>query len=120
MRLVREAPGRGVKVFIVGAGAAAHLGRRRRRAHDPAGDRRADRLVGAEGARRAAVDRADAAGRAGRDGVDRQAGRDERRRARRADPRRRRSGDCRRSSTNYKKKLADKVEAGGREAATVG
>jgi phosphoribosylamine---glycine ligase len=25
MRLVREAPGRGVKVFIVGAGAAAHL-----------------------------------------------------------------------------------------------
>ena len=26
MRLVREAPGRGVKVFIVGAGAAAHLG----------------------------------------------------------------------------------------------
>ena len=26
MRLVSEAPGRGVKVFIVGAGAAAHLG----------------------------------------------------------------------------------------------
>ena len=26
MRLVRDAPGRGVKVFIVGAGAAAHLG----------------------------------------------------------------------------------------------
>jgi len=26
MRLVREAPERGVKVFIVGAGAAAHLG----------------------------------------------------------------------------------------------
>ena len=26
MRLVREAPGRGVKLFIVGAGAAAHLG----------------------------------------------------------------------------------------------
>ena len=26
MRLVHEAPGRGVKVFIVGAGAAAHLG----------------------------------------------------------------------------------------------
>jgi phosphoribosylaminoimidazole carboxylase PurE protein len=26
MRLVAEAPGRGVKVFIVGAGAAAHLG----------------------------------------------------------------------------------------------
>src|SRR3954464_173389 len=26
MRLVGEAPGRGVKVFIVGAGAAAHLG----------------------------------------------------------------------------------------------
>ena len=26
MRLVDEAPGRGVKVFIVGAGAAAHLG----------------------------------------------------------------------------------------------
>ena len=26
MRLVEEAPGRGVKVFIVGAGAAAHLG----------------------------------------------------------------------------------------------
>jgi phosphoribosylamine---glycine ligase len=26
MRLVQEAPGRGVKVFIVGAGAAAHLG----------------------------------------------------------------------------------------------
>ena len=26
MRLVREAPSRGVKVFIVGAGAAAHLG----------------------------------------------------------------------------------------------
>ena len=26
MRLVREAPARGVKVFIVGAGAAAHLG----------------------------------------------------------------------------------------------
>src|SRR5688500_13766183 len=26
MRLVREAPGRGVKVFVVGAGAAAHLG----------------------------------------------------------------------------------------------
>lgn len=26
MRLVREAPDRGVKVFIVGAGAAAHLG----------------------------------------------------------------------------------------------
>jgi phosphoribosylaminoimidazole carboxylase PurE protein len=26
LRLVREAPGRGVKVFIVGAGAAAHLG----------------------------------------------------------------------------------------------
>src|SRR6185312_2387917 len=25
MRLVREAPGRGVKVFIIGAGAAAHL-----------------------------------------------------------------------------------------------
>jgi phosphoribosylamine--glycine ligase len=25
MRLVREAPGRGVKVFVVGAGAAAHL-----------------------------------------------------------------------------------------------
>jgi phosphoribosylamine--glycine ligase len=25
MRLIREAPGRGVKVFIVGAGAAAHL-----------------------------------------------------------------------------------------------
>ena len=25
MRLVREAPGRGIKVFIVGAGAAAHL-----------------------------------------------------------------------------------------------
>ena len=25
MRLVREAPGRGVKIFIVGAGAAAHL-----------------------------------------------------------------------------------------------
>lgn len=26
MRLVEEAPGRGVKIFIVGAGAAAHLG----------------------------------------------------------------------------------------------
>jgi phosphoribosylamine--glycine ligase len=26
MRLVKEAPGRGVKLFIVGAGAAAHLG----------------------------------------------------------------------------------------------
>jgi phosphoribosylamine--glycine ligase len=26
MRLVRDAPGRGVKLFIVGAGAAAHLG----------------------------------------------------------------------------------------------
>lgn len=26
MRLVREAPGRGVRLFIVGAGAAAHLG----------------------------------------------------------------------------------------------
>jgi phosphoribosylamine--glycine ligase len=26
MRLIEEAPGRGVKVFIVGAGAAAHLG----------------------------------------------------------------------------------------------
>src|SRR5688572_17211590 len=26
MRLVRDAPGRGVKIFIVGAGAAAHLG----------------------------------------------------------------------------------------------
>src|SRR6187551_2309701 len=26
MRLVDEAPGRGVKIFIVGAGAAAHLG----------------------------------------------------------------------------------------------
>ena len=34
MRLVREAPGRGVKLFIVGAGAAAHLGGRRRGAHD--------------------------------------------------------------------------------------
>mgnify|MGYP003694032413 CR=1 FL=1 len=54
MRLVDEAPGRGVKIFIVGAGAAAHLGGRRRRAHDPAGDRRADRFVGAEGPRRAA------------------------------------------------------------------
>src|SRR5258708_28138327 len=26
LRLVRDAPGRGVKIFIVGAGAAAHLG----------------------------------------------------------------------------------------------
>ena len=87
MRLVREAPGRGVKVFIVGAGAAAHLAGVVAAHTIAAGHRRADRFVGAEGARRAAVDRADAAGRAGRDGLDRQAGRDQRRRARGADPR---------------------------------
>ena len=110
MRLVREAPGRGVKVFIVGAGAAAHLAGVVAAHTIAAGHRRADRFVGAEGARRAAVDRADAARRAGRDGLDRQARRDQRRRARRADPG---ASAIRRLPTRleqYKKKLADKVE----------
>ena len=59
---------------------------------DEAGHRRSDRLVGAQWARRAAVDRSDAAGRAGGHGVDRQGRCDERRRAGRADSRARRQG----------------------------
>ena len=110
MRLVDEAPGRGVKVFIVGAGAAAHLGGVVA-AHttlpvigvpiDSSALKGLDALL---------VDGADAARRAGRDGVDRQARRDQRRRPRRADPRRRRPGDGEEAG-DYKKKLADKVEA---------
>ena len=49
MRLVREAPGRGVKVFIVGAGAAAHLAGVVAAHTTAAGHWRSDRFVGAEG-----------------------------------------------------------------------
>ena len=71
MRLVDEAPGRGVKIFIVGAGAAAHLG----------GVVAAHTILpvigvpidssALKGHRRAARDRADAAGRARGDDGDR-------------------------------------------------
>ena len=76
-RLVAEAPGRGVKVFIVGAGAAAHLAGMVAAHTTPPGHRRADRFVRTQGARRAALHRADAARRAGGDGVDREARRDQ-------------------------------------------
>ena len=54
MRLVSEAPGRGVKVFIVGAGAAAHLAGVVAAHSTLPVDRCTDRFVGAQGARRAA------------------------------------------------------------------
>ena len=73
MRLVREAPGRGVKLFIVGAGAAAHL------AGVVAAHTTAP-VIGVpidssalKGLGRAALDRADATRRAGGDRVDWQA-----------------------------------------------
>ena len=96
MRLVREAPGRGVKVFIVGAGAAAHL----------AGVVAAHTILPVIGVPidSSALKGLDALlstvqmppGRAGRNGLDRQARRDQRRGARGADSRGRRSGNRRR------------------------
>ena len=78
----RTARERGLRVLICGAGLAAALPGRRRRAHRPAGDRRAAPLVDerARRARRAALDRADAARRAGR--LRRRRQREERRGAR--------------------------------------
>src|SRR5690606_6127557 len=80
-----------------------HRGRRRRRPppgddrgqDGAAGDRCAGTFLGAERSRLAAVNRADAARRAGRDGGDRQGGRRQRGAPRRAHPRRRRSGNPR-------------------------
>ena len=62
----RSAASRGLKVLICGAGLAAALPGRRRRAHRAAGDRRPAPLVdvGARRPRRAALDRPDAARRA--------------------------------------------------------
>ena len=57
---------RGLRVIIAGAGMSAALPGRRRRAHRPAGDRRADLGQEPRRARRAALGRADAARRAGR------------------------------------------------------
>ena len=48
-RLIARPPSRGVAVFIVGAGAAAHLAGVVAAHVDEAGDRRADRFVGAQG-----------------------------------------------------------------------
>ena len=116
MRLVAEAPGRGVRLFIVGAGRRGPSRRRCRSAHDAAGHRRANRLLGAERDGRAAVDRPDAAGRAGGHRVDRQAWRDKRGCARGAD-----AGVADRVAgrkvDRYKKKLADKVEQAAATAA---
>ena len=92
MRLVREAPGRGVKVFVVGAGAAAHL----------AGVVAAHTTLPVIGVPidSSALKGLDALlstvqmppGVPGRDGLDRQARRDQRGCAGRADPGARRSG----------------------------
>ena len=49
MRPRREAPGAASRSSSCGAGAAAHLAGVVARAHDPAGHRRADRLVCAQG-----------------------------------------------------------------------
>ena len=109
VRLVREAAARGVKVFIVGAGAAAHL----------AGVVAAHTslpVIGVpidssalERPRRAAVDRADASGGAGGDGLNRKAGCHERRSAGCADSGGPRLGTRRRLEA-HKKKLAENVE----------
>ena len=109
MRLVREAPGRGVKVFIVGAGAAAHL----------AGVVAAHTTLPVIGVPidSSALKGLDALlstvqmppGRSGRHGVDRQTRCDQRRRAGRADLA---LGDPAIAARldQYKKKLAEKVE----------
>ena len=95
MRLLGEAGTRGVSVFIVGAGAAAHLG-------GVVAAHVTKPVIGVpidssalNGLDALLVDRSDAARRAGCDGVDRQARGDERRRPRRADSRAGRQGDCR-------------------------
>ena len=62
MRLVREAPGARREGLHRRRRRRRAPGRRRRGAHDRAGHRRANRFVGAQGTRRAALDRADAAG----------------------------------------------------------
>ena len=75
---------RGLRVIIAGAGLSAALPGVVRRAHRPAGDRRAADVVdlGRGRAGRAALDRADAAGRAG--GLRRRGQRAQRRGARRS------------------------------------
>ena len=109
MRLVSEAPARGVKVFIVGAGAAAHL----------AGVVAAHTILPVIGVPidSSALKGLDALlstvqmppGVPVADGVDWQAGRDQRRRAGGADSRGCRPGDCR-EARRLQQALADKVE----------
>ena len=78
---------RGIKVIIAGAGLVGRAAGRGRRAHRPAGDRRAADVVDVDRgrARRAALDRADAARRAG--GVRGRGQRPQRRSARGPHPR---------------------------------
>ena len=94
-RYAEEAPGRGIKVIIAGAGGAAHLPGHARRQDGPAGHRRPDPDPAPRRPGFAAVDRPDAAGRAGRDGRHRQ--RHERRPAGGRDPGPVRSGPRRAS-----------------------
>ena len=90
------------------------------RAYDEARDRRAHRFVAAAGARRPAVDRADAAGRAGGDRRDRQGRRDQRRRAGRADARARRPGAAARPRRAYKEPRSSPTRVESRPAASAG
>ena len=109
-KLLAEAPARGVQVFIVGAGAAAHLaGMVAAHTTKPVIGVPIDSspLLGLDAL---LVDRADAARRARRDRRRGQVGRDQRRRARRADPGRSAIPHLPARLEAYKAKLADKVE----------
>ena len=93
-RVRRRRPSRGLEVIIAGAGGAAHLPGMVAAQTVAAGDRRAGAERGAERPRLAAVDRADAEGRAGGDGRHRRGRRRQRRAARGRHSRHARGPSC--------------------------